>query len=131
MIKLSKRGDYALKCVCYVADKGVLVHIKDIALDQWVSDAFLRRIVADLEKAHILSTTKGRSGWVELAKPSYQISIYDVLYAVWEELWLTDCTKDIYCSKKDECYTTDALWNLQKGFNTLLKIHTIDKIIKK
>lgn len=131
MIKLSKTWDYALKSVCYIADKEWLVHIKDISIDQWISEAMLRRIIADLERSHILETTKGRNGGVQLAKQPHQISIYDILEAVGEELGLTDCTKDIYCEKQSECYTTDALGNLQRGFHSLLKLNTLDKIIKK
>jgi Rrf2 family nitric oxide-sensitive transcriptional repressor len=131
MIKLSKTGDYALKAICYIADKQELVHIKDISIDQDISEALLRRIIANLEKAHILQTTKGRNGGVALAKKPYQISVYDILEAVGEELGLTDCTKDIYCDKKSDCYTTDVMGNLQRGFNSLLKLNTLDKIIKK
>jgi len=82
MIKLSKTGDYALKAICYIADKKELVHIKDISLDQDISEALLRRIVADLEKAHIIETIKGRNGGVRLAKAPYQVSVYDILEAV-------------------------------------------------
>lgn len=131
MIKLSKTWDYALKAVCFVADKQELVHIKDIADGQDISEALLRRIIADLEKASIVETLKGRNGGVQLAKKPHQISVYDILEAVGEELGLTDCTRDLYCEKRNECYTTDVMGNLQRGFNSLLKMNTLDKIIKK
>ena len=44
---------------------------------------------------------------------------------------IADCTKDIYCEKKQGCYTTDVLGNLQRGFHSLLKMQTIEKILKK
>ena len=131
MIKLSKTWDLALKAVCYIADRNELVHIKDIALSESLSESLLRRIIADLEKWGIVETVKWRNGGVRLAKSAKLISIYHILDAVWEELGLADCTKDIYCAKKTDCYTTDALWSLQRGFNSLLKMHTLDKIIKK
>lgn len=131
MIKLSKTWDYALKAVCFVADKQELVHIKDIADGQGISEALLRRIIADLEKASIVETLKGRNGGVQLAKKLHQISVYDILEAVGEEFGLTDCTRDLYCEKRNECYTTDVMGNLQRGFNSLLKMNTLDKIIKK
>jgi len=132
MIKLSKKWDYALKAICYIADRPLeLVHIKDISVDEEISESMLRRIIANLEKAGIIRTTKGRNGWVQLAKAPNLITVYAILEAVWEELGLTDCTKWIYCEKKPDCYTTDVLWNLQRWFNTLLKIQTLDKIVKK
>jgi Rrf2 family protein len=91
----------------------------------------LRRVIAELEKAWLLKTLQGRYGGVQLAKEAQFISVFDILYAVWEELWIADCTKEIYCEKQTYCTTTDVLWKLQKWFNSLLKIHTLDKIIKK
>jgi DNA-binding IscR family transcriptional regulator len=44
-----------------------------------------------------------------LGMSSNQISLYDIFLAVGEEIGLTDCTKDIYCEKKADCYTTDVL----------------------
>ena len=131
MIKLSQTWDDALKALCYIADKEGLVHIKDIAVSQGMSETCLRRIIPELHKAGILITKQGRGGWVTLGMEAAQISLYDIFLAVGEEIGITDCTKDIYCDKKWECYTTDILWNLQRGFNSLLKIHTLDKIVKK
>lgn len=44
-----------------------------------------------------------------LASDASQISLYDIFLAVGEEIGITDCTKDIYCEKKSDCYTTDVL----------------------
>lgn len=132
MIKLSKKWDYALKAICYIADRPLeLVHIKDISISEEISESMLRRIIADMERGWILRTVKGRNGWVQLAKAPAQITVYAILESVWEELGLTDCTKWIYCEKKPDCYTTDVLGNLQRWFNALLKMQTLDKIVKK
>jgi len=131
MIKLSQTWDDALKALCYIADTGWLVQIKDIVLDQWMSETCLRRIIPDLHKAGILMAKQWRGGGVILAMEANQISLYDIFLAVGEEIGITDCTKDIYCEKKSDCYTSDVLWNLQRGINSLLKMQTLDKIIKK
>ncbi len=132
MIKLSKTWDYALKATTYIADKSPrLVQIKEISTDQDISESHLRLIIADLNNGGILKTIRGRNGGVQLAKDPSKITVFDILQAVREELGITDCTKDIYCEKKSDCYTTDTLGNLQKGFNALLKMHTLDKIVKK
>lgn len=130
MIKLSQTWDDALKALCYIADRDSLVQIKDIVAAQWMSETCLRRIVADLNRAWILNTKQWKWWGVILAKAKETISIYDVFLAVGEEMGITDCTKDLYCDKKQDCYTTDVLWNLQRGFNSLLKLQTLDKIIK-
>jgi len=131
MIKLSQTWDDALKALCYIADTWWLVQIKDIVTYEWMSETCLRRIIPDLHKAWILLSKQWRGWWVALAMSPEKISLYDIFLAVWEEIWLTDCTKDIYCEKKSNCYTTDVLGNLQRWFNSLLKMQTLDKIIKK
>ncbi len=131
MIRLSQTWDDALKALCYIADRNELVQIHDIVISQWMSETCLRRIIPSLHKAWILTSKQWRWWWVMLAKSSDKISLYDIFVAVWEEVGITDCTKDIYCEKKSNCYTTDILWNLQRWFNSLLKMQTLDKIIKK
>lgn len=106
------------------------MHIKDVVESQGMSETCLRRIIPDLHKAGIILAKPGRGGGVMLAKNPEKISIYDVFLAVGEEIGITDCTKDLYCDKKENCYTTDVLSNLQRGFNSLLKMQTLDKIIK-
>jgi len=131
MIKLSQTWDDALKALCYIADRGDMVQIKDIVESQGMSETCLRRIIPDLHKAGILIAKQWRGGWVTLGMEAFQISLYDIFLAVGEEIGITDCTKDIYCEKKEDCYTTDVLGNLQRGINSLLKIQTLDKILKK
>lgn len=107
------------------------MQIKDIVASQGMSETCLRRIIPELHKAGILLAKPGRGGGVQLAKPAEKISLFDIFLAVDEEMGITDCTKDIYCEKKTDCYTTDVLGNLQRGFNSLLKMQKLDKIIKK
>lgn len=132
MLKLSKKWSYAVKAVIYIANAwDKLVKVWDIAKDEDISESLLRRIISDLEKVHILSTVKWRNWGVRLGKLPTQISTYDILESIWEELSITDCTKWIDCDKHSSCSTTSLFWSLQTGFNTLLKIYTLDKIIKK
>jgi len=133
MIKLSKKWSYALKAVIYIAKNynNDLIKITDISEKENISLWMLRRIISDLEKSGILETIKWRNWWIKLWKKIHQISLFDIFFAVWEELWITDCTKWLKCKNLNNCSTELLLWNLQKGFNTLLNIYTLDKIIKK
>lgn len=132
MIKLSNSWSYALKAVLYIANNSPeIIKIRNISLSQDISESLLRRIISELEKAGILETIRWRVWWVRLAKKINEISVYDVLLASWEELWLRDCTKWIKCWNSETCVNVDLLWWLQKGFNSLLKMYTLDKVIKK
>ena len=131
MLKLSKKWWYALKAVLYIAEHNdKLFKIIDLSNELDISESLLRRIISDLDKWWVLLTVKGRTGWVKLWKKLKQISVFDILFLVWEELWITECTKWEFCERIDSCGTTNLLWNLQKSFNWILKLQTLDKIIK-
>ncbi len=131
MLKLSKKWWYAVRAVIFIAKKWKLIKVSDISEAEKISESLLRRIIADLEKGEILHTIKGRNGWVKLARETKKISIYDILDAVWEELSIRDCsTWWTLCSKQENCSTEWLYGSLQKGFNSLLKMHTVDKLIK-
>lgn len=131
MIKLSKKWDYGLKAISYIARQEKRVRISDISKELDISESFLRRIVHDFEKKGLLTTIKGRNGWVFIDKNLQEISLYDILLSLEEDLFITQCTSGEYCKNQDVCVTTDVLKSLQKGFTALLKLYTLDKIIKK
>ncbi len=131
MIHLSETWYYALNAILFIAkSKKNLVKIKDIASGEKISESLLRRIIAKLEWVGIIKTIRGRNGWVSLAKKEDQISFYDILEAVGEDLFIRNCVGWTYCSKQKDCHTSEAFISLQKGFNSLLKMYTIDKLIK-
>lgn len=131
MLKVSKKWWYALKAVLYIAENNEkLLKISDLSKELNISESLLRRIISDLEKSGVVTTIKGRVWWVKLWKEFNQISVYDILKSVWEELWITDCTKWLFCENSTNCSTTNLFTNLQKSFNGILKLQTLDKIIK-
>lgn len=131
MLKLSKKGSYAVKAmICIAESQNELIRIWDIAEKQKISLGMLRRIISDLEKKELIVTKQGRNGWISLHKDIHKISTYDILSAVWEELGITECTRWEDCSNHESCSTTSLFSSLQSWFNSLLKMYTLDKIIK-
>ncbi len=130
MLKLSKKWWYAMKAMTFIAKSEKLVHVSDVASAESISESLLRRIISDLEKGGLVETIKWRNGWVKLWKEIQKITVYDILYSVGEELGLTECTKGEYCDRTAICSTTEFLGKLQTWFNSLLKMYTLDKIIK-
>lgn len=132
MIKLSKKWDYGLRAISYLAThKWKQIKIFYIAKELWVSETFLRRIINDFEKAHLITTIKWRNGGVFFEKESREVSLYDIFLSLGEDLVLTDCTGWIFCKNEEKCITNLVLLSIQKWFLALLKIYTLDKIIKK
>jgi len=129
MIKLSKKWSYWLKAVLYIyKNNSENINIKDISISEKIPEVFLRRIISDLEKASILQTKKWRNWWVSLWKQAKDISLYDIFFALWEELSVSDCSAWLDCINKHDCLTTSIFANLQKSFNGILKMQTLDKM---
>ena len=98
MIKLSKKWDYGLKAISYLAGKKwTLVTIGEISKELAISETFLRRIVNDFEKADLLKTIKWRNGGVILERELRSISLYDIFSSLWEDLSITNCTAGMSC----------------------------------
>lgn len=132
MIKLSKKWDYGLKAISYIAQsQDKILKISDISKNLDISEAFLRRIINNFEKANLVKTLKWRNGGVYIDKNLAQISLYDILLSLDEDLFITSCTSGEYCKNENTCVTTNVLKSLQKWFSALLKLNTLDKIIKK
>lgn len=131
MIKLSKQWSYALKAVIYIAKKDCLLKVADISKELKISIWMLRRIIAGLEKGGVLKTVKWRNWWVTIWKELNEISVYDILLYSGEELSIRDCTRWVACDNRFNCSTVWLMRWLQKGFNTLLKINTLDKLVRK
>jgi len=130
MLKLSKKWWYAIRSVIYIARIWKTIKVSEIAKNEKISESLLRRLIADLEKQEILHTTKWRNWGVELWRETKKISVYDILSAIWEELTIRDCTKWSLCNNQENCSTEGLYGSLQKWFNSLLRIHTLDKLIK-
>ena len=129
MIKLSKKWDYWLKAISYLASKkDNLVKISEISKELSISETFLRRIINDFEKSWLIKTIKWRNWWVLIEKDLKTISLFDIFSSLWEDLSITNCTSWVFCQNQNNCVTTNTLKSLQKWFNSLLKMHTLDKI---
>jgi Rrf2 family protein len=132
MIKLSKKWNYALKSVIYIAHNYPdLLTIKNISEKLNISESLLRRIVAELEKWLILETVKWRFWWVKIKKDFEKISIFDILVSVWEDMTISSCTSWEKCENQKTCLTSNIFSNLQRWLHSMLKMQTLDKIISK
>lgn len=133
MIKLSSKWDYAIKAVIYLLNNDTkwLINIKEIAKNEKISESLLRRIVADLEKAWVLKTVKWRNWGIYIWRDLKDISLYDILIASWEDLGIKDCSSWLKCDKNHDCNVFYLYNELQKWFNWILKLYTLDKIKKK
>ncbi len=80
-MKISKRGQYGIRALCYLAEKhghGV-VQIREIAAQEAIPPKFLEGILLELKHAGIVRSRRGIDGGYELSKPPTEIMLGQVI----------------------------------------------------
>jgi Rrf2 family transcriptional regulator, iron-sulfur cluster assembly transcription factor len=90
---------------------GQAVPLSAIAGRQSLPVAYLEQIFAQLRKAELVVSERGRSGGYRLARPAAAISIAEIMSAVEEDTKLTRCDAGttVGCVKDERCLT-HQLW---------------------
>ncbi len=91
---LSNTCKYAIRALIYLgkfSEKGEKIGIKKIAGDLEIPTPFLGKILQNLVKQKILSSTKGPNGGFGLGKPAEEISLYDIVKTIDGEDFFNNC----------------------------------------
>lgn len=83
-MQISARSDYAVRALCVLAtaEEGAVVKAAAIAEAQAIPRTFLDQILADLRRAGIVDSRRGPDGGHRLARPSYSVTVADVVRVV-------------------------------------------------
>ncbi|EKE26494.1 MAG: hypothetical protein ACD_4C00263G0001 [uncultured bacterium (gcode 4)] len=120
MLKISANWEYSLIIVKFlINNKDKSYKIKDLAELTMIPESILRKIINRLEKSAIVESKLWRGWWIKIKKD--EISVYEVLEISGEDLNIATCSSKI-CNKKEICEIGWIVKNLQKWFDTILKI---------
>lgn len=83
-MRLSKRGEYGLRAMIYLATvqahtPGAMVQIKDIAEREKMPAKYLEQILLALKNAGLLNSRMGIGGGYYLARPPQEISLSQIV----------------------------------------------------
>ena len=110
---ISTKGRYALRVMLDLASQPSeeYISLKAISDRQEVSMKYLEAIVANLSKAGMLASLRGKSGGYRLNKDASAYSVGDVLRAAEGELNTVNCLEESKggCNRAGECLTL-PLW---------------------
>ena len=83
-MQISAKTDYALRALCVLAsaEDAAAVKAADIAAAQEIPQAFLEGILVDLRRAGLIASRRGPDGGHRLARPSYAITLADVVRVI-------------------------------------------------
>jgi Rrf2 family protein len=122
------------------------VSISEIADRQGISANYLEQLLPKLRKAGLIRSERGAQGGYQLAQPSGDISVGDILRALGENISLAECVtdselKDINCrtgvaGEESRCKTQDAcaakfVWQrINDSINSAIDSIMLDELVQ-
>jgi Rrf2 family protein len=132
-MRLTTRTRYAVRAMAYLGPwfgKRAL-SLKEVALNEGISEKYLEQIFYQLTKAGLLVTKKGPGGGYELRQPPSAIRLIDILSAVGESLAPVFCVaenKPQTCPRSRFCPARPYWQKLKWTQEEFLKTHTLADI---
>lgn len=135
MLKLSKKSEYALMAVRYLAINsiGKFSTAKEISDFYNIPFELVSKVLQQLVRKNVISSYLGVRGGYTLVKSPEQISIIEVITAIEGKYQITNCMKEN--SSQKDCYHFDCcmirnpLIKLQKEIDNLFQNMKINQII--
>lgn len=131
-MKISTKGRYSLRVMIDLAvnDKGDYVSLKDISNRQEVSLKYLEQIMAMLNKAGYVKSTRGNNGGYRLAKSPEEYKVGDILRKTEGDLAPIACVNGEECGKRENCKTFKFWQGLDNVINEYVDSKTLADLIK-
>jgi len=136
MLRLTKKADYALMALKYLAEQpgnssgpdANAQSAKDIAQAYHIPPPLLAKILQTLARAGLLVSHAGTNGGYALARPADKISAFEVIRAIDGPLFITSCiTIHGTCDLAGHCTIKEPLRKVNDSITALLSaIHVSD-----
>jgi len=111
-MRLTRAGEYAVRCVLYLASKGAgtIGNRKQIAAEMDIPEQFLGKIAQQLARAGFLEIVQGARGGLKLLVAPENLTLLDVVEAVIGEIFLNDCViRPESCQRSQAC-SVHQIW---------------------
>jgi Rrf2 family protein len=116
-MRLTRAGEYAVRCVLYLASKGVgvICNRKQIAAEMDIPDQFLGKIAQQLARAGFLEIVQGAKGGLKLAVAPQNLTLLDVVEAVIGEIFLNDCVVRPESCQRSQACSVHRVWDTARN----------------
>ncbi len=126
MLKLTKRADYGLIAMRYLAAHAASSSAKDIAEAHGIPPELLAKILQKLVKAGLLASQHGINGGYVLARDPRMITAFEVIKAIEGPVFLTSCvTTKGECGQTERCTVRAPLRKVSQSIEDVLSKITI------
>ena len=111
-MKLTRAGEYAVRCVLYLASQGqgVLVSRRVVAGYFDIPEKFLAKIAQQLAKGKIIEIKQGARGGYILSRTPDTLTMLEVLEAIIGEITLNECVANADICKSSSNCAVNRVW---------------------
>jgi Rrf2 family protein len=131
MLRLSKKTDYALLAMRYLAshsDRGA-VSAREVSDAHDIPAELLAKVLQRLVRARLLASHQGIRGGYGLARPAEAISIAEVIQAIDGPLSVTACSEEDHsCDQYARCNIRDPLWRIKDRIVSVLSATSVAEL---
>jgi len=137
-MKITYRGDYAMKAVFYLAinyyEKGGVLSISQIAELGDMPEKFLEQILLGLRRGGFVDSKRGVNGGFFLAKKPNMITVGDIIRCIEGPIDPIACTEsDHYKGCKDvaKCIFRDVWKEVRSAISIVVDTLTFEELVKR
>ena len=126
--------DYGVRVLIHLARQNVgdYANASDIAKSQHVPEPYLARICAELNKAGMIESRRGKLGGYRLALPPFKISVANVVKSLDRSLAPVECLDDsVECSLSPACSQRELWRDIEKVLIRYLNQISIGELANK
>jgi Rrf2 family protein len=133
MLRLSKKADYALIAMKYLAADTLhgTASAREIAERYDIPLELLAKVLQQLTRRGFLTSHMGIHGGYHLARPTDAISVADVIQAIDGPLAITACgPADERCDQFSKCNVRDPLWRVKDRIIAVLQALSLSEMAR-
>ena len=130
-MQITLTADYGVRLMTRLAaaPQGTRMTVAELAQECSASAAFTGKILQRLANARLVASRRGFEGGFELARPSDQISVLDIVSALDGPLCLNECLPGAAgCDRQPWCGAYDVWVRAQAALAAVLAAESLDRL---
>jgi len=132
-MRLTTKGRFAVTAMIDLAlnNGSGPVTLADISGRQKISLSYLEQLFGKLRRRALVTSVRGPGGGYNLANPTDQVSVADIIIAVDEPIDATQCGGKENCKDDKKCITHDLWTDLNKHIFEYLRAVKLSELVAK
>lgn len=129
---ISTKGRYALRIMMDLAGHlGEISRLKDIASRQEISEKYMEQIIAVLNKAGYVRSTRGAQGGYQLARAPREYTVGMILRLTEGSLAPVECLAEnaLPCDRSGKCATVEIYKRIYNAVNNVIDNTTLQDLL--